>query len=475
MIQTNRSRWTLHTSVATVLCAALLTTGAMAGPKLQTIAVTPIAKSISVGQKQTFSATGTFSNGSKQSLGPALSNIATGSGDTCALLTSGGVECWGFNEEGELGDGNTTNSLSPRPVKGISTATVVAFGESSGCALLASRAVQCWGANYSGQLGGGATVGFFSTTPVTVIGISTATAVAVGTQDGCAVLASGAVQCWGYNYFGQLGNGSNTDSSIPVNVIGISTATAVAVGGHHTCALLVSGAVKCWGDNNYGELGNGSSAHFSNTPVTVSGISNATAVAAGDYYSCALLASGAVKCWGYNSNGQLGDGTGGLDVVSTTPVSVAGISTAVAITVGEIHACAVLQSSSVQCWGANYFGELGDGTTTSSNTPVTVHSTYAPTSLSAGTNHTCALFSGGVMTCWGRNYSGQLGRLWRDNKAHPLPVTVAGTPGVVWQSSDPSKATITDRGVATGLAVGNATITATTAGFVNDNALLTVK
>jgi alpha-tubulin suppressor-like RCC1 family protein len=288
------------------------------------------------------------------------------------------------------------------------------------------------------------------------------------------VLASGALQCWGANYDGELGNGTNTNSNVPVKVMGISTATAVAVGGNYTCALLASGAVQCWGDNNYGELGNGSNMHYSNTPVSVSGISNATAIAAGYYYSCALLASGAVKCWGDNSYGQLGDGTGGPKVVSTTPVTVTGISTAIAIIAGGFHACAVLRGSSVKCWGLNDFGQLGDGTTTSSNTPVTVHSTYAPISLSAGSQHTCALFSGGVMTCWGRNYWGQLGQLWRDNKAHPLAANVAGTPGVVWKSSNTTKATITDRGVATGRAVGNTTVTATTAGFINDNAVLTV-
>src|SRR3954469_550450 len=120
----------LPASVATLLCAALLAPGAMAGPKLQTLTVTPSAKSISVGQQQAFTATGTFSNGSTQVLGPALSNIATGYADTCALLTSGAVECWGSNGNGELGDGSTTNSLAPRPVKGISTATAIAFGGS---------------------------------------------------------------------------------------------------------------------------------------------------------------------------------------------------------------------------------------------------------------------------------------------------------------------------------------------------------
>ena len=182
MFHSNRTTRTLRASVTTVLCAALLTTGAMAAnPKLQTIDVTPTAKTISVGQKQTFTATGTFSDGSTQVLGPAISNIARGAGDTCALLTSGGVECWGYNDYGQLGDGNTTDSLIPRPVKGISTATAVALGYDHGCALLASGAVKCWGANDFGQLGNGSNAD--SSIPVSVTGISTATALGVGWSD----------------------------------------------------------------------------------------------------------------------------------------------------------------------------------------------------------------------------------------------------------------------------------------------------
>ena len=160
MFHSNRTTRTLRASVATVLCAALLTTGAMAAaPKLQTIDVTPAAKTISVGQKQTFTATGTFSNGSKQALGPAISNIAPGGEDTCALLTSGGVECWGDNGYGQLGDGNTTDSLIPRPVKGISYRHGRGHVGYHSCALLASGAVQCWGYNLYGELGNGSTSG----------------------------------------------------------------------------------------------------------------------------------------------------------------------------------------------------------------------------------------------------------------------------------------------------------------------------
>jgi alpha-tubulin suppressor-like RCC1 family protein len=452
-----------------------------ANPKLQTIDVTPAAKTISIGQKQSFTATGTFSNGSKHALGPALSDIAPGYRITCAVLVSGGVECWGYNARGELGDGTTVDSLSPRPVQGITNATAVKLSRGDiddtsngghGCARLSTGAVRCWGGNTWGQLGNGTWYGN-QTSPVAVIGIGTATAVDVGDTHSCALLASGAVQCWGDGELGQLGNGFNAEIvDAPVAVIGIGTATALALGVGHSCALLASGAVRCWGDNSAGALGNGTTTS-SNTPVAVSGIGNATAIAAGEAFSCALLASGGVKCWGVNVAGELGNGT---YANSSTPVAVTGISTAVAITAGGGQACAVLSNGAAKCWGANAYGDLGDGTNTISNIPVRVHTINGPTRLAAGYAHTCALFSGGVMRCWGLDNYGQLGnRRTTGENVNALPVTVVGTPGVVWSSSNSTKATITDRGVATGRAAGNTTISATTTGFINDNAVLTVK
>jgi alpha-tubulin suppressor-like RCC1 family protein len=330
--------------------------------------------------------------------------------------------------------------------------------------------LRCWGDNSYGELGDGTTTS--SATPVTVSGISTATAVSLSDGWSCALLASGSVQCWGANSDGELGNGSTTDSNFPLPVTGISTATALSVGYTHSCALLASGSLQCWGTNTYGELGNGSRVVLSTTPVTVRGISTATAVAAGGSSACALLASGAVQCWGQNTFGQLGNGS--YVRYSSVPVSVAGISTAIAITAGGSHHCAVLSNGSVKCWGDNEYGQLGDGTTKNARTPVHVL-VGAPTLLVAGFWHTCALFAGGAMRCWGRDEQGQLGNRRKTNNPTPLPVNVIGTPGVLWQSSDPSRATITDRGVATGVAVGNTTITATTAKFVTDNAVLTVK
>lgn len=478
MFHFNRTARTFPAKAAMLLCTALVTEVASAAPPtLQSVAVTPAASSISVGQTQLFKAAGTFSDGSTHVLGRAVSHMSLGTDHTCVLLTAGGVDCWGNNDYGQLGNGSTVDSLVARPVKGITTATAVSlrsgpYGQAGGCALLGGGAVQCWGRGDHGQLGNGTTAN--SPWAVRVIGIGSATAVDAGGSHSCAVLESGAVQCWGYNAFGQLGDGTTTDSASHVPVTGIASATAVAAGGEHSCALLASGAVQCWGRNYDGQLGNGT-ATDSNTPVTVSGINNAVAVAAGTTFSCALLASGSVQCWGDNYSGELGGGTIGD---SNVPVPVAGIGTAVAITAGGFHACVLLSSGSAQCWGLNRWGQLCNGSIKAyaSNTPIPVSGTGALVRLEAGYAHTCALLSDGAMRCWGLDNEGQLGNRRRTGDTpHRWPVSVIGTPGVEWQSSDPSKARITMRGMATAIATGNTTITATTPGFINDNAVLTVK
>jgi alpha-tubulin suppressor-like RCC1 family protein len=207
---------------------------------------------------------------------------------------------------------------------------------------------------------------------VSVSDISTATAIAVGDEHSCALLSDGTVKCWGLNFAGELGDGTNNyNSNNPVSVSGISNAKAIAAGGSHSCALLSNGTVKCWGRNEHGELGNGTTGDStnSNTPVSVSGISNATAIAAGPADTCAVLSDGTAECWGFNASGQLGNGT---TTDSATPVSVSGITNAAAISAGAYHSCALLSDGTVKCWGFNGAGELGNGTFTDSLSPVSV-------------------------------------------------------------------------------------------------------
>jgi alpha-tubulin suppressor-like RCC1 family protein len=342
-------------------------------------------------------------------------SISAGYYYACALLSSGAVKCWGSNLYGQLGDGSTANATARTTPVDVSTlssgVTAIAAGRYHACALLSTGAVKCWGQNTYGQLGDGSTTQ--SLTPVSVPDLSSGViAIAAGERHTCAVLNTGAVKCWGNNDNGQLGDGSTTQSLTPVSVPDLSSGvTAIAAGRYHACAVLNTGAVKCWGWNLYGQLGDGSTTQ-SLTPVSVPSLSSGvTAIAAGERHTCALLSTGAVKCWGYNDNGQLGDGSAASVTPRTTPVSVSTLSSGVtAISTGSYHTCALLSTGAAKCWGANTSGRLGDGSNTASLTPVSVSTlSTGVIAIAAGAIHTCAVLNTGAVKCWGNNAYGQLG------------------------------------------------------------------
>lgn len=243
--------------------------------------------------------------------------------------------------------------------------TAISAGAYDTCALV-NGGLECWGGNLFGTIGNPASD---SAIPLPVQGLgSRVTAFSGGTFHTCAIVERG-VQCWGRNDFGQLGNSSTTSSSVPFQVQGLTSGvTAIAAGsGNHTCAL-VNGAVSCWGLNEHGQLGDGLTSN-SSVPVEVQGLApNISAVLAGLEHT-GILASGGVKCWGQNAFGQLGDGT---TEDRTVPVQVQDLTSGVtAIGVGGGHTCAAVDRG-VQCWGENSAGQLGNGSTASSLVPVPV-------------------------------------------------------------------------------------------------------
>jgi alpha-tubulin suppressor-like RCC1 family protein len=294
------------------------------------------------------------------------------------------------------------------------------------CALLSDGTAKCWGWNAYGQLGDGTTTDRYA--PVSVVGLSNAIAISAGIMHTCALLSDGTVKCWGYNAYGELGDGTTTNRNTPVSVVGLSNAVAISTGDLHTCALLSDGTAKCWGSNAYGQLGVDPITYGtqSSTPVSVVGLSNAIAITAGGYHTCALLSSGSVKCWGWNYYGQLGDGT---NTWKSTPVSVYGLSNVVSISGGKYHTCALLSDGTVKCWGYNADGELGDGTATNRYTPVSVSGLSNAIAISAGDYHTCALLKDGTVKCWGYNAYGELGDGTTTNRY--TPVSVSGLSNVV--------------------------------------------
>jgi alpha-tubulin suppressor-like RCC1 family protein len=297
------------------------------------------------------------------------------------------------------------------------------------------------------------------TPPTTATGAPTTTTapptgvlqVSAGRNHACALLAGGTVTCWGENFYGQLGNATNTGNTAddstsanptPTAVAGLTGVTQIAAGAWHTCALLATGIVTCWGSNLYGQLGNATNAGTTNpnaTRTAVLGLTGVTQIAAGTIHTCALLAGGTVTCWGFNGYGQLGNTTnnGAANTnANPTPTAVAGLSGVTQIDGGFYHTCGLLTAGTVTCWGSNLYGQLGNaannGTNNPNPSPATVAGLSGVTQLSPGDFHTCALLSGGTVTCWGYNRYGQLGNTTNNGTetANPTPTVVAGLVGV---------------------------------------------
>ena len=357
-----------------------------------------------------------------------VTSVSAGNFHTCAIV-SGAAKCWGDNGLGALGDNSTTQRLAPVNVTGMgSGVTSITANNGYSCAVV-SGAAKCWGINSSGQLGDNSTTQRL--TAVNVAGLSIgSSSISAGSAHACALTTLGALKCWGFNGSGQLGDNSTVQRLSPVFTLGLGSSggIAIAAGANHTCAITSGGAVDCWGLNNSGQLGDGTQTQRQ-SPVTVAALSGEiTAIAAQSNETCVLTSAGGVKCWGHNSHGQLGDNT---NVRRPSPVDVTGLGAGVIeIAVGGQHACARTAVGGVKCWGRNVEGQIGDNSTTDRWTPVDVPGLSAGVAaIAAGETHTCALLSGGSVRCWGDNIYGQLG----DNTSTPqhLPSGVPGLGGVI--------------------------------------------
>ena len=355
---------------------------------------------------------------------------------TCAVTAAGGAKCWGSNNFGQLGDGTIMPRTVPVDVSGLTSGVAaISAGEYHTCALLTSGGVKCWGGNFKGQLGDGTMLD--SHAPVDVMTLSSGvTAIAAGGNHTCARTSAGGAKCWGDNVDAQLGDGTFADRLTPTDVSGLTVGVAtVAAGRYHTCALTTGGGVKCWGHNFLGQVGNGSSPGYVMLPANVTGLSSGVAsIDLGAFHTCAVTTGGAAKCWGTNVNGQLGDGT---TTMRSTPVAVSGLGASVTgISGGRYHSCASMAAGGVKCWGGNDSGQLGVSSTTElcgtppqpcSTTPADVQDLAGvKASLGTGWHHSCALPYSGVLQCWGANGTGQLGDGSGMDRLAPVAVSGMG-------------------------------------------------
>jgi len=328
----------------------------------------------------------------------------------------------GNNGYYQLADGTSTTRYTFTLSKLISKSVVkIVGGVSHALALTSTGEVYAWGNNSYGQLGNGSSS--TQSTPVK-INISNVVDISAGSYHSLALTSTGEVYAWGYNNYGQLGDGTTTNKSTPTRVIGLPADVVKVVAGYsHSLALTSSGDIYAWGYNYYGQLGNGTTSN-SYTPVKVTGLTiSAIGVTAGEDYSLALMSSGEVYAWGKNSNGQLGDGT---TTNRYTPTKVTGLPTdVVKVTAGSAHSLALTSSGSIYAWGYNYYGQLGDGTTNASSVPKQVSSLSGVKDVESSYQSVYAISQDNKLYAWGYNSNGQLGDGSSSNRSTPTLINMS--------------------------------------------------
>jgi alpha-tubulin suppressor-like RCC1 family protein len=323
-------------------------------------------------------------------------------------------------------------TTTPIPAGPLVFATLNVGSEHT-CGLLAGGAAYCWGYNDYGNLGNGSSTGSATPLPGAVLGGLSFTSLFPGYWATCGFATSGSLYCWGQNATGLFGDGTGTNSLTPVPAASGLTLTVIGQSDQHICGLALSGAAFCWGWNHYGQLGNGSTTN-SSLPIAVSGgltftaINLATGLAD---HACGIANSGNAYCWGMNGSGQVGAATSDICTMplsrkntvacALNPVAVSGGLTFTTISVGT-HTCGLTGTGALYCWGGNSHGQLGDGTTTNRSTPVPVSGGLTFAMVRTGAMDSCGLTVSGVAYCWGNNVYGQLGDGTNTDRATPTPV-----------------------------------------------------
>jgi len=350
----------------------------------------------------------------------AAGTLAVGGYHACATLPNGHVKCWGSNNTGQVGDGTYQNNRpTPVLVKKVFEPFDIAAGRFHTCAVFSGSRTKCWGNNQFGQLGNGTTTRQIIATGVRGQ-VGDFVLIAAGNQNTCAKRGGdGAVYCWGDGSRGQIGDGHFRDRLKPRQIVEDLSVRQIAVGGlgvsgdGHACLETSRGVVKCWGANSQGQVGDGTTTN-SALPLRVLDDTLLFArlpgvLAAGGIHTCAVTKRQRLMCWGDNSQGQLGVGT---FTDHLGPVLVKGIRRFLvwSVAAGDLFTCAVVgDAHRVVCWGQNSDGQLGDGTTTIRNVPVFVQGLSNVTEIGAGARHACARLANRRVKCWGDNSSGQLG------------------------------------------------------------------
>ena len=386
--------------------------------------------------------------------------VESGESHSCALSENGQLKCWGKNDEGQLGlDGDADKGDAPGEmgeelsVVRLGTNVIVreiSVGGHHSCAVLSDGGLKCWGKNTKGQLGqesmehqGDASGEMAALAAVNLGSGVTVKQVSAGHGHSCALLSNDQLKCWGGNSEGQLGQGDRSSRGVAsgemaslssINFGSGLTAEQVSAGGEHTCAILSNAQLKCWGRNNEGQLGLDDRFDRGDNPhemLSVPGVDlgeglRAKRVSTGRYHTCALLSNDKLKCWGKNSDGQLGQGDtdnkGGAqgDMASLSAIDFGSGVTVKEVAAGYRHTCALLSNDQLKCWGGGSRGQLGLGNVDHqgddasemgvSLLPLNLGTGLVAKAITAGGEQSCAFLSDETFKCWGRNDEGQLGQ-----------------------------------------------------------------
>ncbi len=353
---------------------------------------------------------GSFQSGAGCSPGAA---IAVGQRHACALTASGGVFCWGASTHGQLGAGAYDGGGLPKPVTGLSSGVLgLSLQDNSSCALLADGGVRCWGYDAQGQCGNGGAADEFVPT---VLPAPPLVMLASGTNHACGLLGDGGVMCWGSNLIGQTGNGvSSSTERVPVAVLGLPPggARALFAGDLASFAVLADGGLAGWGEDTLLPLPG-----LASRATALSVGAPLGSGAAHNGHACAVALDGRIWCWGRGLEGQLGRDAG----AAATPAAVHGLTDARSTCAGTYSTCALFADAGVSCWGGNASGQLGNGNFSGGPVPQPVSGVGRVTSLGCSAFTTCVVSDLGVF-CWGDNTGGQLGAPSPSTSPSPVPV-----------------------------------------------------
>ena len=333
----------------------------------------------------------------------SVKGIAGGGSFSVAVKSDGTVWTWGANFSGQLGDGTTTNRVLPMQVQGLTGVSAIAAGQFHALALKSDGTVWAWGANTNAELGDGTTTNRF--TPVRVSGLTSVSSISAGDGHSLAVRTDATLWTWGKNIWGQIGDGTNTSRAIPVQVMtGVASAKAGGKGNGaaHTLAIKTDGGLWAWGYNGNGQLGDGGTTDR-RLPVQIGGVFGISAISGGSLFSMALKSDGSVLTWGNDDRGQLGNRRELQRSIPTQVVQIAGVT---AVSASQDHSLALKSDGSVWAWGSNFSGELGDGTSTNRATPAQVVGLAGVIAVAAGVGRSVAVKSDGSVWAWGLTFDG---------------------------------------------------------------------